>query len=264
MTGRAHRGMTLLEIMIVLAIVGLSAFLVRTGFRALTKADLVEDSMSLAAMMKRASSLAVEHGQLHRVLIDVDQGVYVVEACQGSAELKRNEAVRPDAEAKDRAIARGKDRLLGVPTDAFGAGDPEEAAKRVMALAGAHVADRLCGPVQDAVSGTTFMAEHAGESVKNPWLRTLTAKKGIKFKEIWVQHRDDSVIKGQVAVYFFPNGTSEKAVIELTDGGDIFTVLDYGLTGRIELHDTPLKDVNDHMMRNAMGEKDSVKHEDQR
>ena len=38
-------------------------------------------------------------------------------------------------------------------------------------------------------------------------------------------------------------------MIELTDGDEIFSVLVYGLTGRVELRDGMLRDVNDHMMR---------------
>jgi hypothetical protein len=37
----------------------------------------------------------------------------------------------------------------------------------------------------------------------------------------------------------------------------VFTVLVYGLTGRVELHDGALKDVNDHMLKNVMGDKDA-------
>ncbi|HSN28243.1 MAG TPA: hypothetical protein VLT45_18285, partial [Kofleriaceae bacterium] len=77
-----------------------------------------------------------------------------------------------------------------------------------------------------------------------------------------VQHRDESVTKGQIAIYFFPLGSSEKAVIEVTDGDEIFSVLVYGLTGRVELRDGVLRDVNDHMMKNIMGDRDA-KREDQ-
>jgi ATP-dependent RNA helicase DeaD len=42
-------GMTVLEIMIVLAIIGGGAILVRSGFRMISKADLVENSTELAA-----------------------------------------------------------------------------------------------------------------------------------------------------------------------------------------------------------------------
>src|SRR5437868_7818968 len=67
------RGMTVLEMMIVLAVIGGMFFIARTGFRLLTKADLVEDSSELTAVMRRASQLAVEHGELHRVVLDLDQ-----------------------------------------------------------------------------------------------------------------------------------------------------------------------------------------------
>src|SRR5215470_12810836 len=76
-------GMTVLEIMIVLAIIGGLFFVVRSGFRVLTRADLVEDSTELTAVLRRASELAVEHGELHRVVLDLENQVYAVEVCQG-------------------------------------------------------------------------------------------------------------------------------------------------------------------------------------
>ena len=195
-----------MELMIVLAIIGGAAFLMRTGFRTLTKADLVENSTDLEAVMRRASQLAVEHGQLHRVVIDMDKNVYSVEVCEGQIGIQRNELVRPDEDAKKRALEKGKDKLQGnTDQGALMGGDPETAAKRAMAIAGHHIADKTCIPVPDPTSGD---AEGKG------FIRQLRVNKGIKFKEIWVQHRDESATKGQVAVYFFPNGSSEKSVIE--------------------------------------------------
>jgi type II secretory pathway pseudopilin PulG len=250
--------MTVLELMIVLAIIGGAAFLMRTGFRAFTKADLVEDSTDLAAVLRRASALAVEHGQLHRVLLDLDKGGYAVEVCEGQTTIQRNELVRPDEDAKKRALDKGKEKLAqgntsGASATMLAGGDPETATKRALAIAGHHVADKVCAPVPDPTTG---------DATGKGWVRPLKTGRGIKFKEIWVQHRDESVTKGQVAIYFFPLGSSEKAVIEMTDGDETFSILVYGLTGRVELRDGVLRDVNDHMMRNAMGDKDA-KREDQ-
>jgi hypothetical protein len=243
-----------MELMIVLAIIGGAAFLMRTGFRTLTKADLVENSTDLEAVLRRTSQLAVEHAQLHRVVLDLDKGIYSVEVCEGATGIQRNELLRPDEDAKKRALDKGKDKLQGnTDQGALMGGDPETAAKRAIAVAGQHIADKTCIPVPDPTSGD---AEGKG------FIRQLRVKKGIKFKEVWVQHRDESVTKGQVAVYFFPLGSSEKAVIELTDGDEIFSVLVYGLTGRVELRDGILRDVNDHMMKNIMGDHDA-KREDQ-
>jgi type II secretory pathway pseudopilin PulG len=245
--------MTMLEIMIVLAIIGGMFFVVRSGFRMLTKADLVEDANELTAVMRRASQLAVEHGELHRVVLDLEGQAYVVEMCQGQAAILRNERLNSDDDETKRAIERGKQRMNQLPPDALAAGDPDEATKRATALAGHHVADRTCVPATDSVTG-----DASGKG----WLRKLRKDKGIKFKEIWVQHRDDSATKGQVAIYFFPLGDSEKSIIELTDGSEVFTVLVFGLSGRVELHDGVPRDVNDHMLKNAMGDKDA-KREDQ-
>jgi len=243
----------MLEMMVVLAIVGGLAFIARSGFRLLTKADLVENANELTAVMRRTSQLAVEHGELHRVVLDLETQSYVVEVCRGQAAILRNERLKNDDDETKRAIERGKQRMNGLPSDSFATGDPDEATRRATALAGHHIADRTCVPATDAISG---------DATGKGWVRKLRKANGIKFKEIWVQHVNDSVTKGQTAIYFFPVGSSEKAVIELTDGSEVFSVLVFGLTGRVELHDGALHDVNDHMLRNVMGNKDT-KREDQ-
>jgi len=238
--------MTVLEIMIVLAIIGAGAMLVNRGFRTLTRQDLVEGVTELATVMKRTSQLAIEHGEMHRILFDVDKQLYIVEACQGSTSIMRNEQLRPDEDEVKRAKDRGEQKLRDLPPDAFAA-DPEEAAKRVTALAASHVADKVCAPATDVVSG---------DSSGKGFSRALRADKGIKFKNVYVQHLERPADKGQVAIYFFPQGQSEKAIVELTDGTETFTILVHGLTGRVELRDGEMQDPDEHMLRNVLGDKD--------
>lgn len=254
---RAHTssGMTVLELMVVLAILGGGVVLVRSGFRMLTKADLVESSTELAAMMKRTSQLAIEKGDMHRVLFDLDKHIYVIEVCQGARTILRNEQVRTDEEEAQRALEKGNERMRGIPMDAIAA-DAEEATRHAMAIAGHHIADRMCVPVGERESsGMVGLLGAKNTQTKQEWVRALRVEKGIKFKEIWVQHKDDSVTKGQVAIYFFPTGSSEKAVVEVTDDSETFTVLVHGLTGRVQLKDGTLRDVDDHMLRNVLGDK---------
>jgi prepilin-type N-terminal cleavage/methylation domain-containing protein len=247
----SQRGITLLEIMVVLAILAMAMIALRTAFRVVTKADLVENSTELAALMKRTQQLSVETAMLHRITFDMDKGIYVVEQCQGTTTIQQNEALRPDDEKVKRAEEKGRERLKNVPQQAL-TSDPEAATKQALALAGHHIADRMCTPVEDGLSGDVEHDTHP----ERAWVRTLRAGKGIKFKEIWVQHRDDSATKGQVAVYFFPSGSAEKAVVELTDGSETFSVLVFGLTGRVVLKDGELRDVDDHMLKNPLGDKD--------
>ena len=137
--------------------------------------------------------------------------------------------------------------LGGVEPGAPGAlvGDPDVAMKRAVAIAGHHVAERMCVPATDSVTG---------DSKKRPWVRRV--HNGTKLGKVAVQHIDDVQDKGEIAIFFFPNGSAEKAVVEVTDGDDTYSILVHGLTGRVELKDKVLPDIDDHMMRNAMGDKD--------
>jgi len=254
------RGFTLLELMIVIAIIGLMMYVMATGFRRITKADLVEDVDELAAMLRRTSQLAIESGEQHRIVFDLEKGVYRIEMCQGAAALARNEAVTNDEDKTKDAIEKGKDRLRDLPEDALAVGDPDEAVHRAKAIAGHHIADRMCAPATSGVSGvahgihkpTLQVGEKAAE-----WVRNLNIPSGIKFSEIWVQHRDQGIKDGEAAIYFFPNGSAEKAVILLEDEDhDFRTVMVNGLTGRVTQKSGKLDDVDEVMLRNVMGQKD--------
>ena len=250
---QAQRGLTLLEVMIVIAVLGGGAFIVRGAIRSLTKAELVDNATQIANVLRRAQQMAVENAEMHRVVFDLDKQLYVVEACQGTTAIVREEKLRNDDEETKRATERGKQKLADLPADALAVGDAEESARRAAAVAGHHIADRMCAPAEG------FTGDSSGKGLARP----LSVAAGVKFKEIWVQHLDDSVTKEQVAVYFFPVGSAEKAVIAITDGDDTFSVLVHGLTGRIELRDSELRDVDEHMLRDAMGEK-SEKRETER
>lgn len=239
--------MTILEVMIVLAIIGLGAFLARRAYRAVSKADLVEDVTELAMVMRRTSQRAMELGEMHRVVFDFEKHAYIVEVCQGAATIMRNEALTKDPEKIKEQIERAKGRLNQVPDDAF-ATDPEEAAKKITALSGHHVADRQCAPATDGVTGDS-----------KGWIRQLRAGRGVKLKEIWVQHIEKSTTKEQVAIYFFPRGMAEKAVVEVSDGETTFSILVHGLSGRVELREGALENVDDHMLRNVKGERDAAR-----
>jgi hypothetical protein len=113
----------------------------------------------------------------------------------------------------------------------------------------------VCSPAVEGITGAI------GEKARK-WGRALRVKEDIRFKQIWVQHKDDRVTKGQVAIYFFPTGTATKSVVEISDGSAVFTVLVHGLTGRVELRDGALRDPEDHMLRNVMGDKTAKRETD--
>jgi type II secretory pathway pseudopilin PulG len=243
--------MTVIELMIVIAIIGGFAYIAASGFRFVTKADLVDDATRLSAVMRRTSQLAMETGQLHRVVLDLDQRRFAVEACEGTTSVKRGEGDPPlDERARNDALAMARERMktmMGAAADMAPA-NPESEMARASALAGQRVGSATCTPVEGEISGDAEGRDLAG---------TLRTGSGIKFKEIWVQHADDSFTAGTTAIHFFPIGSAEKALVVLTDGTDSFTVKVHGLTGRVELRDGDPERPEDHMMRNAEGDKEA-------
>jgi hypothetical protein len=173
--------------------------------------------------------------------------------------------VTNDEEKTKRAIEKAT-KLRDLPTDALAVGDPEEAMRRSKAIAGHHIADRTCMPATEGVSGVHHNVKKAYLKIGDQqadWIRNLNVVVGVKFQEVWVQHKHDSTKKGDVAIYFWPNGSAEKAVIELANNdGDVRTIMVHGLTGRIQQKTGKLEDIDSHMLRNVLNQKDKVRESD--
>lgn len=247
----ADRGITIIELMVVIAIIGGFAYIAATGFRLVTKADLVDDATRLSAVMRRTSQLAMESGQLHRVVLDLDQRRFTVEACEGTTSVKRGEGDPPrDDRARADALEMARERMKTMMGAAatMAPATPESELARASALAGQQVGSATCAPVEGEISG-----DAEGRDLSGP----LRTDSGIKFEEVWVQHLEDSATAGTAAIHFFPIGSAEKAIVALTDGSETFTIKVHGLTGRIELRDGKPERPDDHMMRNAEGDREA-------
>ena len=257
---RGQDGMTILEIMIVLALIGLFSYVAYSGFRSITSAALVEDTNDLVAVMRRSQSLAVEAGVPMRVVFDLDKQAYWVEVCvSGDPTLRRTskeEKLDPREREKALDAARAKAALL--PTGQLKAGSPEEEQRLLLALVGDKTGGRACVPVAQAEELKDLLT---GDAMGRALARKLQTDRDIKFREIWVQHLEDSVEDGQVSINFFPLGWGEKGIVELGDGKNVHTLLIHGATGRVEVIDGELRDPDDHMLRRADGEKDRDREE---
>ena len=253
---RRDRGITVLEMMIVIAIIGLISYVGYGAIRRLTRADLVADTNHLGALMSRASELAGETGKLHRVTIDFDQDAAYVEACEGTMAMTRVKAGDKPLTEKEAAAriqdAKGKlqaNKSASAMQRGFTATTtPGDETKMAAALAGHHIGDQTCTPVKDVWSG---------DSEGRPLIFQFAKENSIKPKEVWVQHRDDSVTAGKVEIYFFPLGSAEKAIVSITDGSDIYSVKVHGITGTIETVDGDVKDVDEYMHHDVTGQREA-------
>jgi hypothetical protein len=78
--------MTLLEIMIVIAIIGIELVCCAPAF-AESRRQIWWKTPRIAAMLRRRASS--RSGEQHRVVLDIEKGVYRIDVCQGAAALAR-------------------------------------------------------------------------------------------------------------------------------------------------------------------------------
>jgi len=238
--------MTMLEIMVVLAIIGLLMTFAYMGVRQASKSDLRENVQQLAAMLRNAQNMAAETGMHHRVVIDIDEQTMRVEACKGNVRIRRTskEIVHDFKEAKSLAEFAADNQI---PPEILNAASPEKATELAAALTGKRLNGARCG----------LSTRANGDSQGRGNLRKMN-KRYAHIKRVFVQHLEDPVTEGTVTINFFPLGNAEKAVIEISekaDGDPAWTLLLHGLTARVEWEKGEVDDPNDHMMRDALGEK---------
>jgi prepilin-type N-terminal cleavage/methylation domain-containing protein len=219
----AQSGLTLFEVIVVLGIVGLMALavtlIVDRGGRA-----LASDSARLAAAMRSSFNRAAVSGKHHRVVIDLDEGTFHLERCEGRIRLRRSleEAQLEDQDQLvaqlqalvDQATGQAQGGLLG-PSEPLG--PPPAAAEQV--------GEASCTPVHwDPVDPKGRGPSRLGARVQ--------------VSRVLVGHRQDPVERGSVGVNFFALGRAERAVVELATREDPprrMSLVVHPITGRVEV-----------------------------
>lgn len=247
---RLQAGMTMLEMIVVLIIIAGLVYLGAMAVGRLSRSRLNDDTMSMAALARRASQLATETGKLHRMVIDLDAGTYRLEVCEGgpAAIVKNPEQQRPmTADDKRLALEEARRKLQSIPqnmmpTPSAGGMDEGQGEAMALALAGDLAAQRTCA----------LAAGESGRFDNKDLIYPISG--GVKVRSVWVQHLEEPVSSGLVAIHFFPVGSAEKAIVELADDDDAFSLLIHGLTGRVEVRDTAVQSPEDFFLRDVNGE----------
>jgi len=235
------RGLTLLEMMVVLAVIGLLSAALAVGYNRIPATALKHEAVHLAAILRSGYDRATTSGAHHRVILDLDKGTYKLERCEGKVEVRRSfnlkeEQDRQKADA-ERAAQQAAQNVTLTP-DAMLQGLTADAAK-ILGGAGGTGATK-CAPVR----GDMGQANALGGRPK------------VAFMKVWVGHLEEPADKGEVTINFFPLGTAEKAAIVLaTDDDNKFTVLLQPISGRIEMQQGEVRSLADFMTTDAAGER---------
>ena len=242
-------GMTILELMITLAVIGLIMFIGINAVRYVAGTALREDTTQIGQVLRAAHNMATTTARHHRVVFDLDKHAYRIEMCEGDIRLRfaeRERILDPDEQTSADDIQRTL-RDSSIPPEIAQAASPAEAAEMAAALTGSRVGDARCGP---PVLPT---GDRDGRGVQ----RQLDTESGMKIRRMFVQHLEDEQSSELVHVNFFPLGYAEKTLIEIGDErGNAYTVLVHAFTGRVEFRDGRV-DEDEFMMRRADGERAS-------
>ncbi len=215
-----QRGMTLLEIMIVLVLVGGALAMVTPALAGVSGAHLRKSATMVQALCNEAYTRAALTSDTHRAVFDLDANTFWLEKTQGGAVAPR-ERIWP---VSDKSVASedAKGELDKLDEDLerlVDSRDEEDQAKL-----------NLLKPQTWSKTDDESGEAHALEG-------------DIRFRSVWGDHLKDRLSGGVVALMFYPGGHTQEAHIVLEDGeeeDDTLTLVLEPLTGEIFVeNDTP-------------------------
>jgi type II secretory pathway pseudopilin PulG len=215
------RAFTLLEVGIALVLLGLLIAVAVPAMGALSGAQLKQEAGMLGGAIRDVFAHTALAGKSTRLVLDMEAESYWVEEAPSVVRVHR-EKLEADREGKV-ALDPLDERLERVEKDTK---DEKELA----------MLELLSPPSWKPVEG------EAGQAHK--------LEGDVHFKQVWVEHLDEAIGNGQVALYFFPGGFTEEAHITLTDDEDgerTLTLVVSSLTGEvaIEAEEPRVPDIED-------------------
>jgi len=195
--------MTLMEIMVAMAIVGVIFAVAAVGLRSAFNVNLKSTAGKMAATLRYLSNKAVTEHRYIRVIFDMKAQTYTVEECTEpvvvSVEDEENQA-EIDKKTKDN------------PEPAAEPGDDGKEEEK-------QTADSSCVPSESSL------------------LKPVKLPSDVFFKDIRVSYLQFRKEEGKATTYFFPDGYATPTLINLKneDDDDHFSVEVEALSGKVKL-----------------------------
>ncbi len=243
--GRALRqaGMTLIEIMIVLAISSLMIGMVLYSANSGRAAEVTRATNQLANTIRFTFNKARVSGTYFRININIDdrefsvqqadEAMYMPATDRNGEPVVLTESEKEDREARDKRAEENYNRsVIAKILDAEASAD-EDGGDIDPYGASVRKVPRQKPPVFSA-----FDDENALSEVKKPF----KLPKELEIVSIRTEHDPKPIQKGEANLFFFPQGRTQKAHIQLrkkgakaNDEGTAFTIIVHPLTGRVDI-----------------------------
>ncbi len=205
---KSERGLTLVEVLIVVALIAITTAAVSLGAGVAGSARLRRSAIMIASAIRIAQGHANASSHPTRIVFNFDQRMVSIEEAVGELALAKNERTGGAAAATEaeRKAMDEADQVLKGP--------------------------RAPRPSFKPVKEFGFAP---GKDAKGKEL-----ERGIRFLQIETGHQDEAVKTDQAYLYFWPGGLTERAAIQLSLGGsdldgDVTTILVSPLTGKADV-----------------------------
>jgi general secretion pathway protein H len=234
-------GFTLIEILLVLAIISLVMGLGVGALRRISRADLRAESSHLAGAMRFLFDRASTTGKTHRLVLDLEGGrywaeitddkFYVPRDAETPEETRRREAdeAQQDKEAEEK---KARDEKKGsAASDLFGS----------TSSSGLPM-DSSYDPSKLEVG--EFRPKRARfAAFKEMALKPVTLKKRVILRSVYTPRSTEPVTSGRAYVYFFPLGQTEASIVSLSDpdGDTVYSLVAHPITGRVRIYNQEVK-----------------------
>lgn len=223
--GAQARGTTLVEILVVLAIVGVVMSGAIMGIRSILRSEERGTASRLAAAIRYSYDRAISTGAYYRLHFNLDDQTYKLEA------------------AKDRVLlVREKERAgrNGVGLDQDKEAEQREAEEKQKFGTTDNLPPELLPP--PSPKRARF------EDFKDTTLPEVKLKR-VQILDIYTPRQPEPYEKGHAYLHFFPDGHTERAIIHVgvdrKDEDDQYSLIVQALTGRVEVVPGRVRPPND-------------------
>jgi len=233
MSRRAHRGFTIIELMVAMAVAALLFAALILGIGALTGARARKAMGELGAAARSLYDTAALTGNTCRLVLllprdDSAEFAYRAECANGpvTSAMDRDQEIRDATKAAVEAYrksSRGGARAVDP------AADPRTVAGSAYRSSGSTLLDVLDSEkarVERAAAFSAFTTSEIQPRKMN----------GVRVS-VWTSHQKAKIDTGLAYLYFFPQGYTERAQVTVRQGKNVWTLLVSPITGKTSIVD---------------------------
>jgi general secretion pathway protein H len=230
---RAH-GFTLIEIIVVLAIVGLIMSLGVRGFRSLARSDLRASTSHLSGAIRYLFDRASTTGKNHRLVLDFENGRYWAEVSDDKFYVPR-ETESPEALRRREELEAKEDE------------EKRTKQEKMAAEAAASSSSSSSSPDSSFDLSRLEVGEFRPKRARFAAFKEMALKpvklKNVVFRSVYTPRLTEPATSGRAYIYFFPLGQTEPAIVTLADptGENIYSLVVHPITGRVRIYNQEVK-----------------------